>query len=167
MTMTSPWSDALAQVHGSLRDTVLPVLGRLPAYGRLLYLLATDPSVPMREKRALWLALGYQVSPVDLVPGFIPVIGQLDDLFVLLWGIEHTLDALPPARAAEHLATLGLTRELIECDSDAVRQALHTLVARGTRGIRRGLWSLVRSGVMAGAFLGYLGYYFWRGRRAP
>jgi uncharacterized membrane protein YkvA (DUF1232 family) len=47
--------------------------------------LLADPRVPRRAKAALWLTLPYLVSPLDLIPDFIPVVGQLDD--ALLAGV--------------------------------------------------------------------------------
>src|SRR5581483_1659145 len=61
--------------------------------GVVLVLLATgrrrhaleDARVPRRAKVALWLTLPYLASPLDLIPDFVPVVGQLDD--ALLAGI--------------------------------------------------------------------------------
>ena len=45
--------------------------------------LLTDPRVPRRRKALLALLIGYLVLPIDLVPDFIPVAGQLDDAIVV------------------------------------------------------------------------------------
>jgi uncharacterized membrane protein YkvA (DUF1232 family) len=45
--------------------------------------LLKDPRVPRRAKVALALVVPYLVSPVDLIPDFIPVLGQLDDALVV------------------------------------------------------------------------------------
>jgi uncharacterized membrane protein YkvA (DUF1232 family) len=54
----------------------------LPDCAVLCKRLIADPRVPRRAKVALWLTVPYLVSPIDLVPDFIPVIGQLDDAIV-------------------------------------------------------------------------------------
>ena len=45
--------------------------------------LLRDPRVPRRAKVALALAVPYLASPIDLIPDFIPVLGQLDDALLV------------------------------------------------------------------------------------
>ena len=45
--------------------------------------LLKDPRVPRRAKLALVLVLPYLASPIDLIPDFIPVLGQLDDALLV------------------------------------------------------------------------------------
>jgi len=61
---------------------VRALLRALPAIIRTLRRLAVDPVLPKRAKVALAAAVLYLVSPVDLIPDFIPVVGYLDDLIV-------------------------------------------------------------------------------------
>jgi len=49
---------------------------------RLVLHLARDRSVPRRARVILWLLAAYLLSPIDLVPDFIPVIGYADDLII-------------------------------------------------------------------------------------
>jgi uncharacterized membrane protein YkvA (DUF1232 family) len=44
----------------------------------------------------LGIAIGYLVSPIQLIPNFIPVIGQLDDLAVLTVAVRYACRCLPP-----------------------------------------------------------------------
>ena len=58
------------------------LLHALPAIVRTITGLAVDPVLPRAAKIALAAAVLYLVSPVDLIPDFIPVLGYLDDLLV-------------------------------------------------------------------------------------
>ena len=57
---------------------------------------------------AVVAAAGYLISPVDAVPGFIPVIGQLDDIAVMLAAIRFAMAGLDANRRREHLDAVGL-----------------------------------------------------------
>jgi uncharacterized membrane protein YkvA (DUF1232 family) len=46
--------------------------------------LARDPRVPRRAKIAVALLIPYLASPIDLIPDFIPVLGQLDDALIVI-----------------------------------------------------------------------------------
>ena len=46
--------------------------------------LLRDPRVPSRAKLALGCVLPYLISPIDLIPDFIPVLGQLDDALLVV-----------------------------------------------------------------------------------
>ena len=59
----------------------------------LLKDLATDARVPLRDKILAGAAAAYLVTPVDLVPDFIPVAGQADDLMVAVWAFRRLLGA--------------------------------------------------------------------------
>jgi uncharacterized membrane protein YkvA (DUF1232 family) len=58
------------------------ILRVLPDIVRTIGGLAGDPVLPKAAKLALAAAVLYLVSPVDLIPDFIPVLGHLDDVFV-------------------------------------------------------------------------------------
>ena len=49
----------------------------------LLYRSYKDPRTPWYAKAAIGIALGYALSPIDLIPDFIPILGYLDDLILL------------------------------------------------------------------------------------
>jgi uncharacterized membrane protein YkvA (DUF1232 family) len=70
-----------------------------------LYLAARDPRVPWYAKAIAILVAGYALSPIDLIPDFIPVLGYLDDLIIVPLGIWLAVRLIPPAIMAEHRAT--------------------------------------------------------------
>jgi uncharacterized membrane protein YkvA (DUF1232 family) len=59
--------------------------------------LLGDRRVPWRSRIALGAALVYLVSPIDLVPDFVPVAGQLDDALLLALVLGHLLRVAGPA----------------------------------------------------------------------
>lgn len=90
------------------RERVTATIRRMPAYLRLAWRLAKDPLLSRARRAAVIGAAGYLASPVDLVPGVIPVIGQLDDLAVALAALRIALAGLSPERRREHLEAVGL-----------------------------------------------------------
>lgn len=81
-----------------------------------LYLAARDPRVPKSAKLVVALVVGYALSPVDLIPDFIPLIGYLDDFVLLPLGFYLAIKLIPEAvwddcrrQAAEQLID-GLPR---------------------------------------------------------
>ena len=73
---------------------------------KLLRRLLLDERVPLWQKAIPVAAALYLVSPLDLVPDFLPVLGQLDDLAVLLAGLRLFRSLAPPALIEEHLAAI-------------------------------------------------------------
>lgn len=70
-----------------------------------VYRAARDPRVPWYAKAlAFWVA-GYALSPIDLIPDFVPVLGYLDDLIIVPLGILIVLKLIPPEIIAEHRAS--------------------------------------------------------------
>ncbi len=60
-----------------------------------LYLACKDPRVPWYAKAFVALVVGYALSPIDLIPDFIPVLGYLDDLVLVPLGITLALRMIP------------------------------------------------------------------------
>jgi uncharacterized membrane protein YkvA (DUF1232 family) len=67
-------------LHRPTRDLAMPALRALPDLIRLARRLLADPRTPMRHKVALAFLLVWLVSPIDLIPEFVPGIGPLDDI---------------------------------------------------------------------------------------
>ncbi len=98
------------------RDEFSALLRRLPRYGRLALALAGDSRLSRVRRVAVLAAAGYVISPIDLIPGIIPVVGQLDDLLVALAAIRLALDGLKPEWRAEKLSAAGLTQLDLDVD---------------------------------------------------
>jgi uncharacterized membrane protein YkvA (DUF1232 family) len=112
---------------------------RLPTYARMTAALARDPEVPHRARAMLVVGGGYLVSPIDLVPGIIPVAGQLDDMYVLLMAIRQAIRLSPDEVAGRHLHNYDLTLETIDGDLKAIRQLVRVGLTDGARWSRRRL----------------------------
>ncbi|MEJ7763306.1 MAG: DUF1232 domain-containing protein [Thermomicrobiales bacterium] len=137
--------------QGTPLEAFWTTVKRMPRYAPLIAGLVKDGRIPKSAKAGLIVGGAYAVSPIDLVPGIIPVIGQLDDLFVLLMAVRHAVRSAPPGVAEVHLERAGITEAEIETDLATVKATAKWLVVRGARaggkaamsGARR-LRSLVR-----------------------
>jgi uncharacterized membrane protein YkvA (DUF1232 family) len=67
-----------------------------------LWLAARDPRVPWPAKALALAVAGYALSPIDLIPDFIPVLGLLDDLLIVPLGILLTRRLVPAGILDEH-----------------------------------------------------------------
>jgi uncharacterized membrane protein YkvA (DUF1232 family) len=93
-----------------------------------LFLAARDPRVPWYAKALAIAVAAYALSPIDLIPDFVPVVGYLDDLIIVPAGIALVVRLIPPAIMAEHraLATAAQDRP----------------VSRAAAAVIVGLWAL-------------------------
>ncbi|WP_310299615.1 YkvA family protein [Rhizobium sp. BE258] len=66
-----------------------------------LWLAARDPRVPWHAKAVAGAVAAYALSPVDLIPDFIPVLGYLDDIIIVPLGILLAVRLIPPPLMAE------------------------------------------------------------------
>jgi uncharacterized membrane protein YkvA (DUF1232 family) len=81
-----------------MREAVLA----LPRVVLMIPGLATDKRVPTRTKLALGGLAVYLASPWDLIPGFIPVLGQLDDAVALLLFVDGVLNQIDDDILLDH-----------------------------------------------------------------
>lgn len=93
----------------------------LPAYTKLATAIVRDSDVPGPAKAVLGLGGGYALSPIDLIPGIIPVVGQMDDMYAILTALQQSLKRMPDDLAQKHLDASAVTREQIDDDLAAVR----------------------------------------------
>jgi uncharacterized membrane protein YkvA (DUF1232 family) len=82
----------------SMKDAVLA----LPNLIKLVYRLMRDRRIPWKSKAILGGVLGYLVVPIDVVPDFIPVIGQADDVLLLSYALRHIIDVAGSDVILEH-----------------------------------------------------------------
>jgi uncharacterized membrane protein YkvA (DUF1232 family) len=85
------------------------MLGRAKQWARVvkrdvhaLYFAGRDPRVPWYAKALALCVAGYALSPIDLIPDFVPVLGYLDDVILVPLGILLLIKLIPPEIMAEH-----------------------------------------------------------------
>lgn len=113
----------------------MPIAARAPLYARLLWSLIKDDRTPAARKALLGGALGYLVLGRDIVPDWIPVLGQLDDLVVVALATELFLDGLDDVLLAEKLQEAGIPRAAYDEDIARVRRLMPGPVRRVVRRI--------------------------------
>ena len=97
---------------------------KLPTYARLVWGLARDSRVPPPQKLILVGMIGYLLMPLDLIPDFIPVLGQLDDVAVVLLGLDLFIKSAPQDVVDEHLDRIAKGRDDLSKDMDQIQGIL-------------------------------------------
>ena len=109
-----------------------------------LYLASRDPRVPWPAKVLVALTVAYALSPIDLIPDFIPVLGHLDDLLLVPLGLALATRLVPPP-------------VMVEMRAEAARR-----FAQGGGRSRAGAVLVVLAWVLAAAWLARV---MWRRAR--
>jgi uncharacterized membrane protein YkvA (DUF1232 family) len=76
-------------------ETLKSIGQRIRREVKVYQLLLKDSRVPRPSKWLLGLAIGYLLSPIDLIPDFIPVLGQIDDLIIVPFLLTLALRFIP------------------------------------------------------------------------
>ncbi len=73
------------------RRTVLDTIKQIPDYLRLLVGLLSDRRVAGIDKLLVAGAIAYIVMPIDFIPDFVPFIGQVDDIYLLVFSLQRLM----------------------------------------------------------------------------
>lgn len=84
-----------------MRDALRERLRALRADTLAVYFAARDPRLPWRVRLVALAVAAYALSPIDLIPDFVPVLGLLDDLLLLPLGIALVIRLTPPGVLAD------------------------------------------------------------------
>ena len=117
------------------------LIWKLPTYARVVWGLVRDPRTPLPLKALLGAGLAYVVVPIDLIPDAIPILGQADDLTVLLLVLDLFIANAPKQVREEQLERarngtaqldqdLARLRELLGDRYDDIRDRLPDLLER-------------------------------------
>lgn len=82
-------------------DKLKRIAGQIKAEFEFYRRLQKHPKTPILAKALLWLAIAYLLMPFDLIPDFIPIIGQLDELVIIPMLLYFALELTPSAIVAE------------------------------------------------------------------
>jgi uncharacterized membrane protein YkvA (DUF1232 family) len=88
---------------------------------RLLKSLWKDPRTPWTAKAVLGLTLAYALSPIDLIPDFIPVLGYLDDLLIVPFGLWLAYVLVPRELWQEHQQAIEAEQQQTHSDETGNR----------------------------------------------
>ena len=88
--------------QATARDTLREIALFLPNFVILLKRLVSDPRVPRKSKLILGATIVYLVSPIDVVPDFVPGLGQLDDVVIALLALHSILNRVDDEVVIEH-----------------------------------------------------------------
>jgi uncharacterized membrane protein YkvA (DUF1232 family) len=119
-------------------DRFTALIRHMPPYGRLAWRLGRDPRVPASRRAILLGGAAYLVSPIDLVPGIIPVAGQLDDAVAVLVALRLALNGLAPEERVRLLADVGLEPGVLDEDLRTIGALTAWLGRTGARWAWRG-----------------------------
>ena len=103
-TMTPPTGRASLYDIGARG---LDFLRHLPQFIRLYWRLFRDPRVSIWPKSLLVLGVLYVVSPIDLIPDVLPVIGEVDDVVIFIAVCRLFMYLCPPAIVREHVGRIS------------------------------------------------------------
>ncbi len=125
-----PPEGASLQSKRLVADAALMLPNILKLVGRLLL----DPRVPRRAKITLGMAAAYVVSPIDLIPDVIPVIGWADDVLLVLFAVDSLIERAGPEIVEEHWDgpgdLLSLIREAVGLSRSIMPKRLTAIIDR-------------------------------------
>ena len=89
----------------------LGFIGELWQQAKLVFQLILDPKVPIYLKALPFAALAYLIFPFDFLPDFVPGLGQLDDLTILLLGAKVFIELAPKDIVAQYIDRMQTLNE--------------------------------------------------------
>ena len=64
--------------------------------------VSEDPRIPDRDKKVILICLALVISPIDFIPDWIPIIGGVDDLFIIALVLDYLFEVLDPDILLSH-----------------------------------------------------------------
>ena len=129
-----PRESEAASVAGpgsSPKRTVISTMKELPNFLRLIGGLVTDVRVSTTDKLLVAGAIGYVLLPMDFVPDFVPFIGEIDDVFLLVLALQRLIANADRSVVLEHW--MGDPKQLRSLDLERVLVAAAFFLPRRVR----------------------------------
>ena len=79
-----------------MKEKLKQIAAKLKVEFQFYRRLQQHPQTPTLAKALLWLAIGYVLMPFDLIPDFLPIIGQLDELVIIPLLLYFAIKLTPP-----------------------------------------------------------------------
>jgi uncharacterized membrane protein YkvA (DUF1232 family) len=89
---------------------ITQLISHLPNFLKLFWRLLNDRRVPLWPKLFLILVLAYVFAPIDLLPDFVPGLGQIDDLVLIFLGLQGFVRLCPREVVREHVLAIAAGR---------------------------------------------------------
>lgn len=116
------------------RQLVTDAVLMMPNLVKLVGRLVKDPRVPRRAKITLGLAAAYVMSPVDLIPEVIPVIGWADDVVLMMFALDSLIERAGSEIVEEHWDgpgdLLSLVRDVVSLSRSVIPKRLSQIIER-------------------------------------
>jgi uncharacterized membrane protein YkvA (DUF1232 family) len=136
-----PEIDAAAAAAPAPMQGLLKTLSRVPDYARLVFGLLWDARVSLADRLLVGASVVYLISPLDILPDVFPVLGQIDDLFFIVFSLTRLFE-----RAQRHVVLSHWKGRPEELSARALRRLIFVASFFTTPQMRRRLRSLARPG---------------------
>lgn len=84
------------------KSFLMEFVSLIPNFIKLMYRLVKDPRVSTADKAILGAAIAYVFSPIDLIPDFIPFLGQVDDAYIVAIALQRLINSAGSEIVKEH-----------------------------------------------------------------
>lgn len=110
-------------------------MGELWQQIRLVFYLVKDREVPIYLKVLPFLGVLYALFPIDIIADIVPVLGQIDDLTLLLIGAKVFIEMAPPQVVARYMDQMNAARTATIVEGE-VRDAANDVASNAANGIK-------------------------------
>lgn len=122
-----------------MKALLLPIVKRMPAYIKLGWVVAREPTIPWVHRAGLYATVVYMLSPAHFVMNAVPVVGQIDWMVMLLLSIRQALAHCPPTALRRIHAQLRLQPGQLNRDIQTLRRLFRQSARAAGHSVQRKL----------------------------